>query len=116
MKRRFDLYLFDVNEAIERIEEYTYEMDFEEFARNKIVLDAVLRNLEIIGEAASQIDGEIKKRYKEIPWRDIQDFRIVAAHHYWKINKERVWDIVENKLDILKKQIDLVLDKEGAAG
>lgn len=112
MKRKFDLYLFDILEAIERIEEYTSEMDFEEFASNKMVIDAVLRNLEIIGEAASQINNEIKEKYEEIPWRDIQDFRIVAAHHYWKINKERVWDIVENKLSTLGKEIDLILNKE----
>ena len=112
LKRRFDLYLFDILEAIERIEGYTLGMDFEEFASNKMVVDAVLRNLEIIGEAVSRINREIKEKYKEIPWKDIQDFRIVAAHHYWKINKERVWDIVENKLSILIKQIELILSKE----
>ena len=99
-------------EAIERVEEYTSAVDFEEFNNNKMVVDAVLRNLEIIGEAASQVPEEIKTKYKEIPWRDIQDFRIVAAHHYWKINKERVWDIIENKLGDLSKQIDLILKKE----
>ena len=112
MKRRFDLYLFDILEAIERIEEYTSGMDFEDFDKNKMALDAVLRNLEIIGEAKSQINNEIKEKYKEVPWKDIQDFRIVVAHHYWKINKERIWDIVENKLNTLNKQIDSIISKE----
>jgi uncharacterized protein with HEPN domain len=112
LKRGFDLYLFDILEAIERIEEYTYGLEFEEFENNKMIVDAVLRNLEIIGEAASQIPTEIKEKYKATPWRDIQDFRIVAAHHYWKINKERVWDIVENKLNTLSKEINSILESE----
>ena len=57
---------------------------------SKIVVDAVLRNLEVIGEAATQVPKDIKEKYNSIPWRDIEDFRIVAAHHYWKINKERI--------------------------
>lgn len=112
MKRRFDLYLEDILQAIERIQEYTRTLDLEEFVKNKITIDAVLRNLEVIGEAVTQLPQEIKEKYKDIPWKDIQDFRIVVAHHYWKLNQERIWDIIENKLDVLKKQIEDIIEKE----
>jgi len=68
-----------------------------------------MRNLEIICEAATQLSKSVKDANKDIPWRDIQDFRIVVAHKYWKINIERVWDIVENKINILKEQIQRIL-------
>lgn len=112
MKRRFDLYLKDILESISRIKEYVGLMDYEEFSKNKIKVDAVMRNLEIIGEAANQLPEEIKEKYKEIPWREIQDFRIVVAHRYWKVNKERIWDIIKNKLDTLRQQVEEILSKE----
>ena len=112
LKRRYDLYLKDIIEAIERIQEYIGSMDYEEFCEKGITLDAVMRNMEIIGEAATQLSEEIKDKYKEVPWRDIQDFRIVVAHHYWKVNKRRIWDIIENKLEPLKQQVEEILKKK----
>lgn len=112
MKRKFDLYLTDIVEAIGRVDEYTRDVDFDAFTKKKMAVDAVLRNLEIIGEAASQIPEEVKKKYVDIPWRDIQDFRIVVAHHYWSMNLERVWDIVQHKLSSLREQVSSILEKE----
>lgn len=106
MKREYNLYLKDILEAITRIEDYIDSMDFNSFIKSQITVDAVLRNLEIIGEAATNIPDQIKEKNPQIPWRDIQDFRIVAAHHYWKVNLNRVWDIIENKLEDLKTQIE----------
>jgi len=105
LKRESELYFQDIVKAVDRIKGYVHRMNFDTFSKNELVMDAVLRNLEIIGEAATQLPKEAKDKAMEIPWRDIQDFRIVAAHHYWKINLNRVWDIIENKLDPLKKQI-----------
>ncbi len=105
MKRKYDLYLNDILEAIERVQDYTQNIDLEDFAKSPITIDAVMRNLEIIGEAATQLPKNVKETNKKIPWKDIQDFRIVVAHKYWKINIERVWDIVENKIEPLKEHI-----------
>jgi len=110
LKRRYDLYLKDILGSIERIKEYTGSDDA--FMDSNLILDAVLRNLEIIGEAATQVPPDIKEKYASVPWRDIQDFRIVAAHHYWKINKDRVFEIVQDKLDDLHDMITLILQKE----
>jgi len=108
LKRRYDLYLRDIIEAIDRIKDYTSEG----FSDSNLIMDAVLRNLEIIGEAATQVPSEIKDKYSYLPWRDIQDFRIVAAHHYWKINEERVHEIVEDKLQDLYNHVLKILQQE----
>ncbi len=112
MKRRFDLYLKDVLNAIENVKEYIGDLDVEDVLKDRLRTDAILRNLEIIGEAVSQLPKEIKEKYKEIPWRDIKDFRNVVAHRYWKINLARIVDIIENKLDSLKQKVENILIKE----
>jgi len=111
LKRESKLYLNDILEAIDRINNYTSEIGIEELKEQTLIIDAVLRNLEVIGEAATQIETDLKNEFPEVPWRNIQDFRIVVAHHYWKINIERVWDIIQNKLDDLEKQITEILNK-----
>ena len=75
-------------------------------------MDAVMRNLEIIGEAATQLSPELKEKYKVVPWKDIQDFRVVVAHHYWNVNTMRIWNIIESKLGELKQQMEGILEKE----
>ncbi len=111
MKRESKLYLNDILEAIDRINNYTSEIGIEELKKQNLIIDAVLRNLEVIGEAATQVETNIKNEFPEVPWRNIQDFRIVVAHHYWKINIERIWDIIQNKLEKLEKQITEILEK-----
>lgn len=110
MKRKFDLYLKDIIEAIDKVQDYVQAIDIEDFDQSPMIIDAVMRNLEIIGEAATQTPIEIKNKHTDVPWRDIQDFRIVVAHKYWRLNIERIWDIVENKLEILKEQIQAILN------
>jgi len=106
LKRRYDLYFNDILESTKRIKEY-YKSETDE-----MMIDAILRNLEIIGEAVTQLPEDVKIKYNNIAWRDIQDFRIVVAHHYWKVNLNIVWDIVENKIPLLEKQIKEIMKKE----
>jgi len=83
MPRPYELYLNDIIEAIGRIEEYTVNFSSTEFAENKLVLDAVVRNLEIIGEAVKMLPNEIKKKHPEVEWRKIAGLRDVIAHEYF---------------------------------
>lgn len=112
MKRKSDLYLTDIITSIDRIKDYVQDLEYQNFIINQLVTDAVLRNLEIIGEAVTGIDEKIKSEYSNILWRDIKDFRNIVAHKYFSINLERVWDIIENELDVLKEEIEKILKNE----
>lgn len=112
MKRKSSVYLSDILEAISRVKEYTKNLSKEDFSKRQLVVDGTLRNLEIIGEAVSQLPAEIKKKYSQVPWQDIKNFRNVVAHHYFAIDFDRVWDIVKNQLDQLMIQIKEIFLKE----
>jgi len=103
--RDYKLYLDDILEAIRRIEEYTANMSFESFAENRLVIDAVIRNLEIIGESCRALSEEIRAKYPEVEWRKIVGLRNILIHQYFGVDLELVWDIVKNKLPELKIKI-----------
>jgi len=103
MPRDFKLYLDDILEAIGRILLYIEDMDFEKFASDQKTVDAVVRNLEIIGEAARNLSDEIKQSLPKVEWNKIVGLRNILAHEYFGINNQIIWDIVQTKLASLKK-------------
>ncbi len=107
--RDYKLYLDDILEAVKRIEEYTKGLPLEKMKKDTLVLDGVVRNLEIIGEAAKNIPVQIKERHYEIEWKKIAGLRDILAHEYFGIDLEVVWDIVKNKLPFLKAQVNRIL-------
>lgn len=98
MPRDHKLYLRDLLEASERIQEYTKNMSLSDFERSNITIDAVVRNLEVIGEAAGKLSPEIKARSPEIEWPKIVALGNILAHEYFGVNTKIVWDVVQNKL------------------
>lgn len=98
-------------EAIDRIFRFTDKMTFESFTKNEMAQFAIIKNFEIIGEAAYQIDNELKESNPEIEWRKIAAFRHILVHDYYKINMEIVWNAKQNKLEDLKLQIEEILDR-----
>ena len=76
---------------------------------NSLVLDGVVRNLEIIGEAVKNIPPQVKEKHPEIEWKKIASLRDILAHEYFGVDVEVIWDIVENKLPGLKAQISRIL-------
>jgi len=110
--RDYNLYLDDIVEAAKRIEKYTKSLTLEELKKDTLILDGVVRNLEIIGEAAKNIPIQIKEKYPEIEWKKIAGLRDILAHGYFGIDVEVVWDIVKNKLPILKTQVNRILNKK----
>ena len=101
MLRDHRLYLDDIREAIRAIREYTEGLTFESFSADRKTIDAVIRNLEIIGEAAKNLPEEIKATSGDIEWRKIVALRNLLIHEYFGVSKPVVWDIVQNKLDPL---------------
>ena len=111
MPREYKAYLKDILEAIHKIERYTENIGFEEFVSNELVQDGVVRNLEIIGEAAKNIPEDIKREYPDVEWRKIAGLRDILIHAYFGIDVEIVWDIVKNKVPKLKEKIEEILSK-----
>ena len=107
--RDWKLYLDDILEAAKRIEKYTKRLTLEKAKKDTLVVDAVVRNLEIIGEAAKNIPGQVKEKYPDIEWRKIAGLRDILAHEYFGVDLEVLWDIIENKLPVLKKQVVRIL-------
>lgn len=97
-RRRFDIYLEDIKTSILRIEEYMGDMDFVEFKSNYLIVDAVVRNFEIIGEASKNIPERIRIKYPSIPWRKMVGLRNLISHEYFGIDYEMIWTIAKNSL------------------
>lgn len=102
MSRISSLYLADIIESCERVASYIDGMDIDGFIQDQKTVVAVVRNLEIIGEAVKNLPEEVRALEGEIEWKKIARFRDIIAHHYFKVDYFRVWDISENKLTELR--------------
>ncbi|NJL82091.1 MAG: DUF86 domain-containing protein [Chloroflexaceae bacterium] len=109
MSREVSFYLQDILNCIAKIERFTAEMDYASFESNEVVIDAVIRNLEIIGEAAKQLPPRIRQANSEIEWRQLARFRDFLAHGYFRIELEIIWNTVQAKLPTLRVQISALL-------
>jgi uncharacterized protein with HEPN domain len=83
--------------------------DHSRFMQSRLVQEAVIRNLEVIGEAARNISDALCERYPDVPWREIAAFRNFAIHVYWGLKFERVWQIIDEDLPRLKTQVEAIL-------
>ncbi len=105
------VYLEDILESIGKIEAYTKAMTWRKFEQDAKVQDAIMRRLEIIGEAVKQIPEAIKESNPGIPWRQIAGMRDVLIHEYGEVRVERVWKTVKDDLAPLKAGIELILER-----
>ena len=113
MSERADVeFLADTKEAVLRINAYTGDLSYEQFLEDKKTQDAVVRNLEIIGEAAKNISEELKKKYPQIRWKDLAGVRDKLIHHYFGVNFDIVWSIVKQELPELLSQLEEILKNE----
>ncbi len=113
MPREYKAYFNDILEAIRKIERYTDNLSFDDFTGDERTQDAVVRNLEIIGEAIKNIPVEIRNKKPEIEWQKIAGLRDILAHAYFGVDVEIVWDIIITKIPELKKRIlELVSEAE----
>jgi len=112
IKREFILYLEDMFQSMQRIEEYLGDLDFKEFKKTFIVVDAVIRNFEIIGEASKKIPISIQEKYPEIPWRKMYGLRNLISHEYFGIDYELLWEIAKNNLPQNQMDLQKIIEKE----
>lgn len=110
-KREPKLLLEDIIESAEKIFRYTQGLTYNDFLKNDEKIDAVIRNFEIIGEAANQLPDEIWDRFPEVDWFRMRGLRNKIVHAYFGVNLEIVWSIIQNHLPQLKYQIENILKK-----
>jgi len=94
MSRNIRLYLEDIQNSCSKVLKFTAGLSFEQFQQTDVVYDAVLLNLQIIGEAAKNIPEEVRHKFPQTEWRKITGFRDIVAHQYFSISDSIVWDIV----------------------
>jgi len=100
-KRDVILLLEDMLQSAQKIKRYTNGLDYQLFLSDEKTIDAVVRNFEIIGEAANRIDEDFREKFPEIEWKRIRGFRNRIVHEYFGIDHEIVWNIIETYLDEL---------------
>ncbi|MBW2566700.1 MAG: DUF86 domain-containing protein [Deltaproteobacteria bacterium] len=103
--RSWEFRIDDIIEAIDKIERYTHGIDFASWQNDEKTVDAVIRNLEVIGEASSHLPSEVQEQYEDVPWDMMKGIRNILAHEYFGIDLEIIWKTVKEDLPILKKRL-----------
>jgi uncharacterized protein with HEPN domain len=111
MPRDYKVYLEDIIEAIRKIRFFTTGLSSQTFLSDIKTFDAVIRNLEIIGEAIKRVPEEIRSIYPDVEWKKIAGLRDILAHEYFGVDVEIIWDIIQNKLPVLEEQIKQMLEE-----
>lgn len=105
-------FLNHIVESIQNIEEFSENIDKEDLEEDKLRKSAIVRQIEIIGEAAKNIPLEFTKKYPKIPWNEMARMRDKLIHHYFGVDFNIVWKVMTEDLPILKKDISKIIDME----
>lgn len=113
MRKNRDNYVYirHIRDSAQKIQSYVDKHDFRTFSENDWDQDAVIRNLEIIGEASNNLDKDFKLDHPEVPWRTMINFRNVLAHEYADVDINIVWDIISDSIPQLLDQIEKLLEQ-----
>jgi uncharacterized protein with HEPN domain len=111
-KRRDKDFLGDIKEAMDLIASYSKGLTYKKFLADRKTQDAVVRNFEVIGEAAKNISSALKAKYPEIPWKSIAGLRDKLIHFYFGIDYKIVWNISKKELPKLSQQIKKIIETE----
>lgn len=106
------LYLINIAECIQRIESYTRE-GRDVFMQSSMTQDAVIRNFEVMGEAAKRVSQGLRQTHPEVLWHRVAAFRDVLIHNYMRVDLDEVWNILERDLPGLKRKVEAILQELG---
>ena len=108
--------LSDIREAIHRIGTYVTGMVYESFAADTKTQDAVIRNLEILGEAAKNLSEQLRSEHPGVPWKNMAGARDRLIHHYFGVNLDIVWQIITSELPQVASQLETIEAEEESIG
>ena len=111
MPRDYKVYLQDVVDAAGKVRSYTTGQSFKAFSEDTKTVDAVVRNLEVIGEAIKQVPDDFRSKHADVEWKKIAGLRDILVHQYFGVDVEIIWDIVQNKLPALEAQIRKIIEE-----
>jgi uncharacterized protein with HEPN domain len=114
MPRDYRLYLDDILEAIRRVSLYVEGLEYAQFVNDTMRVDAVTRNMQIIGEATRHLPSDLKARYSHIAWRDIVGLRNIVTHSYFSVNIPIMWRTIEEDLPVLRDAVEKMLQDANA--
>ena len=109
---RDDAYVLDMLLAARKVLEFTEDIGWDRFQRDDLVQNAVMRQIQIIGEAARKISPEYQEDHPEVPWRDIVGMRNRLVHEYFRILPRRVWDVVEKDIPELIRIVEPLVPED----
>ena len=110
MKKDDTVYLRHIIDAFLQIERYTNGVTYEEFLSNSLLQDAVIRQLEVMGEAARNLSADLQNEYPAIPWRQMISLRNRMIHAYFNVNLQIIWEIIQGDIPNLKQDMMRVLE------
>jgi len=111
MKNRdYKDYVQDIFDSIKETKEFIKGMEFEDFVEDRKTINAVVRSLEVIGEATKNIPDSLREKYPQIPWKRMTGMRDKLIHEYWGVDLEIVWEVINNELPSVKPLIQKVLE------
>lgn len=111
MKRDDTVYLRHILDAITQVQEYVAGLSQEEFSARRMVHDAVIRQIEIIGEATKNLDPQVLEAYPDVPWKQMAGMRDKLIHQYFGVDLEAVWDVAVEDIPTLKDQVASILQE-----
>ena len=110
------MFLEDIVEACKAIQQYIEGMSYEGFVADRKTVDAVVRNLEVIGEAVKNVPESMRLSYPQVEWRKMAGLRDILIHEYFGVDTEIVWDIVKNKVPLMRRAAEVLFTRSQNGG
>lgn len=107
------LFLQDIERACERILRYVGDRSRDEALGSDLILDGVLMNFQVIGEAVKRLPADLKASHDDVQWRQIAGMRDIVAHLYFALDHDIIWDAIQHNIPALRSKVQAVLDEEG---